>query len=48
MVGVQRDPFVGVIVGYGGAVEVDMVVVVSTLGEVVVIHRADYGQNQRE
>ena len=47
-VGVQREPFIGVMVRDGGAVEVDMVVAVGTLGEVVIVKRTDDGQNQRE
>lgn len=46
--GVQREPFVRVIVRNGCAVEINVVVVVSALGEVVVIHRADDRQDQRE
>ena len=46
--GVECKPFVGMVVSDGDAVEINVVVVVSALGEVVVIQRADDGQDQRE
>lgn len=46
--GVECKPFVGMVVIDADAAEIDVVVSVVTLGEVVVIQRANYGQNQRE
>ena len=45
---VEREPIVGVAVGYGHAVQVNVVVAVRTLREVVIIQWADDGQSQRE
>ncbi len=45
MVGVQRSPIVGVIVSDRGAVQVNVVVVVRTLGEVMVIQWPQHGQS---
>lgn len=46
--GVQREPFVGMIVRNWYAVEIDVLVRVRTLGEVVVVQRADNRHGKRE